>query len=73
MKEPKSLFPQANQTALLYENGKVLLKRDYKQASAIYTRNEHFIGTKEEVEAKIKELNLVDLPEEKEPFKPTKK
>jgi hypothetical protein len=58
MKEAKSLFPQENQTALLYENGRVMLKKHYKQDSAIYTRFEHFIGTKEEVEAKIIELGL---------------
>jgi hypothetical protein len=73
MKEAKSLFPKANQTALLYENGRVMLKKHYKQDSAIYTRFEHFIGTAEEVESKIKELGLKDLPPEPEIPKPIDK
>lgn len=58
MKDAKSLFPQAGQTALLWINDKVVLKRDYKEASVIYTRFDSFIGTKEEVETKIDELGL---------------
>ena len=58
MKEAKSLFPKENQTALLYENGTIVLKRDYTADSAIYTRYDAFIGTKEEVESKIAELGL---------------
>jgi hypothetical protein len=73
MKDAKSLFPKANQTALLYDNGKVLLKRDYKEDSAIYTRWDSFIGTAEEVESKIKELGLKDLPPAKEISKPITK
>lgn len=69
MKEPKSLFPKAGQTALLYENGKVILKRDYTSDSAIYTRFDSFIGTKEEADAKIKELGLIDLLEPPKEFK----
>lgn len=61
MKEAQSLFPQAGQTALLYENGKVILKKDYTADSAIYTRFDSFIGTKEEVEAKIIELKLTEI------------
>ena len=62
LKDPVSLFPKAGQTALLYDNGKVILKKDYTAASSIYTRYEYFIGTKEEVAAKIIELGLKDLP-----------
>ena len=65
MNKPKSLKPLAGQTALLYENGKVLLKKSYTKDSSIYTRWDSFIGTAEEVEAKIIELNLKDLPEPK--------
>ena len=65
MKDAKSLYPQAGQTALLYDNGKVILKQDFKKQSAIYTRFDSFIGTKEAVDAKIKELNLKELPEVK--------
>jgi len=68
MKEAKSLFPKANQTALLWMNDKVLLKRDYTADSAIYTRFDSFIGTKEEVETKIVELGL---KEQKAPEIPT--
>ena len=64
MKEAKSLFPKANQTALLYENGVIVLKRDYKDDSAIYTRYDAFVGTKEEVEAKIIELGLKERKSE---------
>lgn len=66
MKEAKSLFPKANQTALLYENGTIILKRDYTADSAIYTRYDSFIGTKEEVKAKIEELGLVERKKAKE-------
>ena len=66
MKEAKSIFPKANQTALLYENGVIVLKRDYKDDSAIYTRYDAFVGTKEEVEAKIEELGLVERKKAKE-------
>jgi len=59
---PVSLSPKAGQTVILYENGKVIFKRDYTAPSSIYTRNYSFIGTKEEVAAKIKELGLKDLP-----------
>ena len=45
-----------------------MLKKDFAQDSAISTRYDGFIGTKAEVEAKIKELNLKDLPEPKEPI-----
>ena len=65
MKDAKSLYPKAGETALLYENGKVLLKKDYTSDSVIYTRFDSFIGTKEAVDAKIKELNLKELPEVK--------
>jgi hypothetical protein len=68
MKEAKSLFPKAGQTALLWMNDKVLLKRDYTSESVIYTRFDSFIGTKEEVEAKITELGL---KEQKVPEVPT--
>ena len=68
MKEAKSLFPKAGQTALLWMNDKVLLKRDYTLESVIYTRFDSFIGTKEEVEAKITELGL---KEQKAPEVPT--
>ena len=64
MKEAKSIFPKANQTALLYENGSIVLKRDYTADSVIYTRYDAFVGTKEEVEAKITELGLKE-PEKK--------
>ena len=69
MKTPVSLFPTAGQTALLYDNGKVVLKQDYTADSAIYTRYDSFIGTKEEVAAKITELGLKDLPAPKAPAK----
>lgn len=65
MHNPKSLSPKANETVLLYENGKVRLKKDYTKESSIYTRYDSFIGTKAEVEAKIVELGLIDLPPEK--------
>ena len=68
MKEAKSLFPKAGQTALLWMNDKILLKRDYTAESVIYTRFDSFIGTKEEVEAKIVELSL---KEQKAPEIPT--
>jgi len=62
LKDPVSLFPKAGQTALLYDNGKVILKKDYTFPSSIYTRYNYFIGTKEEVEGIIKDLDLKDLP-----------
>jgi len=64
MKEAKSILPKAGQTVLLYNNGNVTFKREYEQDSYIYTRYDSFIGTKAQVEAKIKELNLKDLPKE---------
>ena len=73
LKPAKSLFPKANQTALLWDNGKVILKREFKSDSAIVTRYDSFIGTAEEVEAKIKELNLKELPAPKEFTKPETK
>jgi hypothetical protein len=58
MKSAKSLFPKEGQTALVWNNGKVVLKRDYQESSTIFTSFDSFVGTKEEVEAKIIELNL---------------
>lgn len=65
MKDAKSLYPKAGQTALLYDNGNVILKKDYTKESVIYTRFEYFIGSKEEVDAKILELGLKETPEPK--------
>ena len=62
LKDPVSLFPKAGQTALLYDNGRVILKQDYTFASSIYTRYNYFIGTKEQVAGFIKDLDLIDLP-----------
>jgi len=73
MKEAKSLFPKAGQTALLYDNGKVILKREFKADSAIATRYDSFIGTAAEVDAKIAELGLKELPEPKPFVKPEAK
>jgi hypothetical protein len=62
MKQPYSVEPKAGQTALLWNNGKVMIKKSYSNDSRIYTTWESFVGTMEEVEAKIKELGLKDLP-----------
>lgn len=65
MKEAQSLFPKAGETAMLYFNGKVVLKRDYTEDSAIYTRYDSFIGTKSAVQSKISELGLKDIAPDK--------
>ena len=59
MKQPHSIEIKAGQTALLYNNGKILIKRAYTADSRIFTTWDSFIGTAQEVENKIKELKLV--------------
>lgn len=61
IKNPKSILPKSGETVILYKNGKVVFKRDYTEPSAIFTRYDSFVGTKAEVEAKIAELELIDL------------
>lgn len=65
MKSAKSLFPKEGQTALVWNNGKVVLKRDYQELSTIFTSFDSFVGTKEEVETKIAELNLKETNQSK--------
>lgn len=62
MKQPYSVEPKAGQTALLWNNGKVMIKKFYTADSRIYTTWDSFVGTAKEVESKIVELGLKDLP-----------
>lgn len=54
----KVIIIKAGDSVLVYNDGKVVSKNDYKSPSAIYTRFDSFIGTKAQVEAKIIELGL---------------
>jgi hypothetical protein len=62
LKEPKLLLPKEGEVVLLYTNGKVVSKEDHTEPSGIFTTYDSFIGTKEEVEAKITELGLFEKP-----------
>jgi hypothetical protein len=59
MKQPHSVDIKAGQTALLWNNGKILIKRAYTADGRIFTTWDSFVGTAQEVENKIKELKLV--------------
>jgi len=54
----KVITIKTGDSVLVYNDGKILINKDYKTPSAIYTNNDSFIGTKLEVEAKIAELKL---------------
>ena len=58
MKQPYNLNIAAGQTAILWNDGKVLIQKAYKEDSRIYTAWDSFVGTDEEVQAKIAELKL---------------
>ena len=65
MKQPYNLNIAAGQTALLWNNGKILIQKAYKESSRIYTAWDSFVGTDEEVQAKIDELKLIKLSDHK--------
>ena len=65
LKKAKTILLETGESVLLHTNGKVVAKRDYEKDSVVFTAYDSFIGTKAEVEAKIVELGLVDLPPEK--------
>ena len=67
MKSPYNINIAAGQTALLWNEGKVIIKKTYTSESRIYTSWDSFIGTEAEVAAKIAELKLTDLPAPKSP------
>ena len=56
----KVITIKAGDSVLVYNDEKILINKDYKTPSAIYTNHDSFIGTKLEVEAKIKELGLIE-------------
>ena len=60
-KESKVIIIKTGDSVLVYNDGKVVSKKEYKSPSAIYTRFDSFIGTKDEVEAKIIELKLTEI------------
>jgi len=66
-KESKKIVVNKGQYAILYKDDKVITKKFNTNALTINTFFDSFVGTKEEVEAKITELNLIDIPEEKVP------
>ena len=56
----KVIIIKTGDSVLVYNDGKVVSKNDYKSPSAIYTNHDSFIGTKAEVDAKIIELKLTE-------------
>jgi len=54
----KVITINTGESVLIYNDGKILINKDYNTPSAIYTKHNSFIGTKAEVEAKIAELKL---------------
>lgn len=61
MKEPYTIKLAEGQSVVIYHNGKVLIKKSYKECGSIFTAWDSFLGTTEEVEAKIKELGLIEI------------
>lgn len=57
-----SLEIKTGQTVILYTEKKVIYKRTAKEDFSFSTPTLYFIGTVEEVENKIKELNIIDAP-----------
>ena len=49
------------QTLLLYNNNSILLRKECNKPSKIVTSWSSFVGTKKEVDAKIKELSLSEI------------
>jgi len=56
----KVITIKTGDSVLVYKDKKILINKDYIAPSAIYTNHDSFIGTKLEVEAKIKELGLIE-------------
>ena len=54
------LYPKAGQTAILYKGNKIYFSKEYKVDAVLNTMYDVFIGSSDEVTAKIKELNLVE-------------
>lgn len=61
MKEPYTIKLSEGQSVVVYHNGKVLIKKSHKECGSIFTAWDSFLGTTEEVEAKIKELGLIEI------------
>ena len=60
--EPKTVILKKGETLLLHTNGKLVAKETYNEPFVVYTAYDSFVGTEEEVDAKIEQLKLV-LPE----------
>lgn len=69
LQNSKTVEIEEGKFAILYDNGRVIVKKKNNKASTIKTKYDYFVGTKEEVDAKIKELGLIDLLEPPKEFK----
>ena len=61
MKEPYTITISEGQTAIVYHNGKVLIKKTSAECRSIFTAWDSFIGTADEVEAEISRLRLIEV------------
>jgi hypothetical protein len=60
MKDPYTITISEGQTAIVYHNGKVLIKKTSAECRSIFTAWDSFVGTADEVQAEISRLGLVE-------------
>lgn len=61
MATPTTVEVKAGQTLLLYNDNTIFLRKEYNKDAKIATSWGVFVGTKEETDAKIKELSLSEI------------
>lgn len=59
MKEPYTVKLEEGQTAIIYHNGRILIRKTYDECRSIFTAWDSFVGSEKDVESHIQLLGLV--------------
>lgn len=65
MQPPKEQIPlaiKAGQCLIIYDDKRIYLKHTFEKTAFIMAHDQYFLGTEDEVEFKIFELGLPDIP-----------